>query len=361
MKAILSFLVVSTVYIVLVLAKEQPSLKTDGPPYPPPEFTCQRLPEPPPATDVRHLRPGNINVVMALGDSISAGFAMKTGWIPDPDILEYRNAVFDIGGGAGEMTVPNFLMHYNPKLQGAATHPTLPLTKGSQLDAAVSEAKVEHLMDQVDYLIQELPKYPQIDMKNDWKLLTILIGANNVCPSCNWNRSDVQPQFFEDRVQEVLTKVYQNIPRVFVNLMTIFNVSQVWTVAHGDAYCHLVEHKVSECGCLTDSPTDREAMDIHSVLFNQRLEKVAAEWEAKNLDNFTVVIQPGLRDLDFAAYNHALDYLSNLDCFHPSIWSDQMFAVALWNNMLTPPAQKQSIITPDSMRILCPDTNTYIQ
>lgn len=33
---------------------------------------------------------------------------------------------------------------------------------------------------------------------------------------------------------------------VFVSLMTMFNVSQVWDVAHSNAYCNFVEHKVIE-------------------------------------------------------------------------------------------------------------------
>jgi hypothetical protein len=36
-------------------------------------FTCPQLPTPPAAADVRHLRPGNIGAVIAIGDSITAG------------------------------------------------------------------------------------------------------------------------------------------------------------------------------------------------------------------------------------------------------------------------------------------------
>lgn len=39
--------------------------------WPLPPFKCPKLPTPPPATDVRQLRPGNIKMVMALGDSIT--------------------------------------------------------------------------------------------------------------------------------------------------------------------------------------------------------------------------------------------------------------------------------------------------
>lgn len=44
--------------------------------YPLPPFNCPALSPSPPAKDVRHLRPTDIKVMMALGDSITAGFGM---------------------------------------------------------------------------------------------------------------------------------------------------------------------------------------------------------------------------------------------------------------------------------------------
>eukprot|EP01121_Diplochlamys_sp_Union-15-3_P013437 TRINITY_DN4168_c0_g1_i6.p1 TRINITY_DN4168_c0_g1~~TRINITY_DN4168_c0_g1_i6.p1 ORF type:complete len:176 (-),score=24.99 TRINITY_DN4168_c0_g1_i6:9-482(-) len=122
-------------------------------PVPPiPLYNCSKLPTPPPATKVTQLRPGNIKVVMALGDSISAGFAMDTG-VP----LEWRGLVFSIGGDKYEtefsddpaVTIPNYLLHYNPSLVGTSVGTTIPLTKGSALNGAVSGARVEQVPDQV--------------------------------------------------------------------------------------------------------------------------------------------------------------------------------------------------------------------
>jgi len=84
--------------------------------------------------------------------------------------------------------------------------------QGAQLNAAVSMARVQELPAQVEYvsycgalcvpavdefshmvlyfilrvsyLTAELRKYKDIDFDNDWKLLTVLIGANNACPAC---------------------------------------------------------------------------------------------------------------------------------------------------------------------------------
>jgi len=47
---------------------------------------------------------------MALGDSISAGFAMKAGRVYDLlDLVEFRGSVFSVGGDEGAYTIANFL------------------------------------------------------------------------------------------------------------------------------------------------------------------------------------------------------------------------------------------------------------
>ncbi|RKO88499.1 hypothetical protein BDK51DRAFT_31343, partial [Blyttiomyces helicus] len=69
--------------------------------------------------DVHHLRPQDISLVAALGDSITAGLFMEDGKLPGSELTlkEYRGKVFDIGGDPGETTIPNLLKTYNPKLE----------------------------------------------------------------------------------------------------------------------------------------------------------------------------------------------------------------------------------------------------
>lgn len=59
--------------------------------------------------------PAQVDVVMALGDSITAGFGMegKRG-----GLHEYRGKSWSIGGDDNATTLPNFLRHYNPNITG---------------------------------------------------------------------------------------------------------------------------------------------------------------------------------------------------------------------------------------------------
>jgi hypothetical protein len=314
---------------------------------------------------------------MAVGDSMTAGFAMHSPHFGVDTLIEYRGDVYSIGGNAGTYTVPNFLKTYNPKIQGASVGQTLPLDatkwkdhiiqpfdpKITHLNAAQSQARIDAVPAQLDYIIKQLKTTynSTVDFNKDWKLLTILIGANNICPSCD-NRTYSQPDYYENQMQAVLTQVYQNIPRTFVNIVTMFNISQVWNVSMKSDYCRFLWADVvsGECGCLTDHSTQeqRHIMDLTALAFNERIYKLAAQWQAKNLPEFNVVVQPFTENMVIPG----LEFLSGLDCFHPSADANLAMAVSLWNNMMSPPSKKlHEIPFPNLPDFICPGPNDYLQ
>jgi len=337
-------------------------------PVPPmPVFSCPAVGKASPASRVTQLHPSNIKAVMALGDSISAGFAMKG--IP----LEYRGLVYSIGGDeyvsdwgdTKALTIPNFLKYYSPSLAGQAYGETIPLTKGAYLDAGVSMAKVEDVPAQIQYLVNTInTQYAGIiDMNNDWKLLTLFIGANNLCICCNGD-SRGTPQYFENQLRSVLTSVQQTIPRTFVNIITIFNISGVWNAGQTSEYCRLLWDGItnSECPCLLENgDAGRLHMDQHTVLYNQVIEKLATEFSSQvtGNPNFTVVAQPGLSGFNITYFGE--NFLSALDCFHPGLPGEEAFTISIWNNMFQPPGQKQTTINPNNVQIICPTSQSVLQ
>lgn len=210
------------------------------PPFVPPPFNCSVPADVPPPTSVLNLHPSHVDVVMALGDSISAGFAMR-GVFP-ADLLEYRGDVFSIGGDAKAYSLYNFIKTYNPDVVGGAVGTTIPLTKGKYLDAAVSGAKISQVPPQIDYLVATMhDKYSHVDFDNSWKLLTLFIGANDACPACTHQGGNITAQAiaYEENMRNVLTEIRAKIPRVFVNVITIFNISQVWSAGQHKAYVRI--------------------------------------------------------------------------------------------------------------------------
>jgi len=329
-------------------------------PIPIPAFNCPKLAAPPATNDVLKLQPGNIKAIMALGDSITAGFAM-VGYPPE-SFLEWRDYVFSIGGANDAFTLATIMKNYAPKIQGAATSWTLPLVKGKWLDGGVSHASVQNVPDQIVYLVNTLKtQYKEVDFENDWKLLTLFIGANNLCGACE-GRAESMPDYFEQHLDQVLAQIQNSIPRVFVNLVTIFNVSGVWYAGHTYSYCEFIWNYIAktECKCVeTGKKSDLDIMDLRAVQFNAISEKLAQKYAALKNPNFTVVVQPGLSGIVIQDYGEA--YLSNLDCFHPSLCANQAFAYQVWNNMFQPLGKKD--LKPDlkNIKIHCPTAGEFFQ
>jgi len=323
-------------------------------------WNCPKLPPPPPATNVRQLRPGNIKAIMAMGDSITAGFAML-GYPPE-DLLEWRDHVFSIGGADGAATLPNLFAKYNPNLQGAAQSWTFPMQPGAWLDAGVSHASVQDTPPQVAYLVNQLQTTykTKVDFQNDWKLLTLFIGANNLCGACR-NGSSTLPPFFESQLENTLNLIEKSLPRTFVNIMPIFNISGVYYAGKNYVYCELLWSIIKkECSCVeTGNKTDLDLMDFRATQFNAITEKLALQFSAKNNPNFTVVSQPGVSGI--AIQNFGEVYLSGLDCFHPSLCANQAFTYQIWNNMFSPIGKKSSSPDTTNLKFYCPTVDDFLQ
>ena len=327
-------------------------------------FNCSRLPlRNATSNSVHNLRPQDVKVVMAMGDSISAGFGMmgKQGGLLK-DLTEYRGQSWSIGGDVQAFTLPSLLRHYNPDLVGASvgTHvaevcwgylcPTTHKPAQDKLNSAQTGAMMYdmiHTLDsQVDYITHELHQMEQIEMRKDWKVLTLFVGANEMCLRCG--STHVQPTSaddYEKYFRAALSRLRNEIPRLYVNVMLMFNVSQVYEVSLRSKRCEEIHSDFFvECSCAflntSEGNERRKEMDEAAVAYNQRLEKVVNEFSQNRSDEFAAVIQPAFRD--GLAKNLPTDFVSSLDCFHPSLLAHQAMAKLLWNNMLSTRAEKHS-------------------
>jgi lysophospholipase L1-like esterase len=94
----------------------------------------------------------------------------------------------------------------------------------------VSGAKTQELNSEVSRLVRLLntDKYKQV--KNDWKLITLFIGANNVCVLCQPPMTTLpelaNADIFEENVRNVLERIRTEVGKSFVNLVALFNVRQ---------------------------------------------------------------------------------------------------------------------------------------
>jgi len=228
------------------------------------------------------------------------------------------------------------------------------------LNGAVSGANLFQIFQEVDWfnyhLQNELAAY-----QSEWKLLTILIGANDLCGCCGSNPdSRCLPNNWIATYNQVLQYAYDNIPgrKVFVNVVSMFNISQVYSACITHPWCVFIHEEFHECGCLMDGDAnDRLQMDVYAQQYNALMSTMAQQWNAKGYPDFTVSYQPVLQNMIIPNTT----FLSQLDCFHPSLLAHEQFALSLWQSMYLPPGKKPTFFPASGAPLYCPTPSDRIQ
>ena len=103
-----------------------------------------------------------------------------------------------------------------------------------------------------------------VNMKEDWKVLTIWIGANNECPSCEKHPHD-QPATYEVELTKAIDYLQDNVPRLFVNLVAMLNLTSLTTAKGVPEHC-VVEHILTreECPCAFKNKADGKSARARS-------------------------------------------------------------------------------------------------
>jgi len=305
-------------------------------------------------TNVNQLRISDIDVVMAMGDSITAAFGAQAGSILSV-FNEYRGISWSIGGiktlDTGVLTVPNLIRQYNPNVVGFSVGTGKATTSNAKLNQAVSGAVATDMPAQAATLVNLAKSLlTQAQFQQGWKVMTLFVGGNDLCAWCNDNQAYGSVNYY-NKVIEALTVIKNNIPRVLVNLVPTIDVTQLYEVS--GFTCSLLHSFECSCGTSSNSGT-RSAVSQESLLFHDQAEKIQSFFQGN--DTFTVVTQP------FMTLTH-LPRLSNgspdksyfaPDCFHFSEKAHQAAAVALWNNMNEKVGNKDESWEGPKEQIHCP-------
>jgi len=283
--------------------------------------------------------PKDIECFGVIGDSISAGFSMNSGSFGKEDFMEYRDQVFSIGRKENYRTLPNIFHQFNPNLNlsksCASNYETLVnYNHDHNIDCNVAISGA--LSNRVIFMWEELYfKWVQYNCTNKWKVLTIMIGANDICAYCinGYNKTIAS---YMDNIGQLLDNIYEDSQKIFINYVSLFDVGMVldWQ----NPKCDIVHLLINECPCILGRNRQKNVRSKVIQLFqdmNKKLYPYIASLAGKR-DDIIVKIQPILEN--FKIYNSS--YLSKLDCFHPSSFSDKVMATILWNNMFLPSEKK---------------------
>ncbi|KAK7104476.1 hypothetical protein V1264_019185 [Littorina saxatilis] len=309
-----------------------------------------------PPTSVHSLRPGDIKVVGAMGDSLTTAVGAGATTIVQ-ELTENRGLSWS-GGGQGTLeehtiTMPNILKKYNSKLWGYATGNTHgPDHVRAHLNVAVSGSTSSDLAQQASMLVDRLKNDPEVDFVNDWKVITILIGNNDLCDSCTKPDDYNEAQFYMNLVR-ALDVLHSELPRTLVNLVEPLNMGTITQLNKG-LVCSALHYLVCECAAFPKSKKAEKELVRLTGKFQKTVEEIATSRRYDTRQDFTVVHQPLFNSTSVPMVDGKpdLSYFAP-DCIHLSDKGQAAAALTLWNNMITPQQDKEPLRWPPTGTVKC--------
>ncbi|KAL7388712.1 hypothetical protein ABVT39_019459 [Epinephelus coioides] len=315
-------------------------------------------------TSVHKLRPADIKVVAALGDSSTAGTGAKA-----KNLLslqrEYKGVSWSIGGDSTldkVTTLPNILKRFNPTLKGFSRG------QGSRQKAfnmAVPGAKTSEIPAQVRTLIKAMREHKEVNFEKDWKLVTVFVGVNDLCHYC-LDQNNLSPKNYSHNLMLSLDILHREVPRLLVNVVTILQIDPLRSIKRNTLGCSLLQR--TNCPCVVNpaenSPELEEIKRINRE-YQAEIQHLISGNRYDGKEDFAVVLQPFLQNtfIPHIGTGEPDTSFFSVDCFHISDRAHAEMAIALWNNMLEPVGRKQTYnnFTYDRSKINCPsEVNPFI-
>eukprot|EP00930_Biecheleria_cincta_P008739 TRINITY_DN110288_c0_g1_i1.p1 TRINITY_DN110288_c0_g1~~TRINITY_DN110288_c0_g1_i1.p1 ORF type:complete len:372 (+),score=57.95 TRINITY_DN110288_c0_g1_i1:51-1166(+) len=321
--------------------------------------------------NISELHPAHVSVVMALGDSMMAGFAAGHGPNMFHKGLLQENRFVSFAGGAGasdHRTLAYYLHHFNSSLVGASTgvH-MLEVPSGykiaggifdgyrhpdeDQLNAALSMAQSWDLHQELQQLKQASEK---VDAFRDrWKVLTLMIGANdlshpNACS--DEKRSEDLASMFSTYVEEALRDIVSSFDRIYINVVGLPRLADLATLVNKGMRCEMESIlRYEEINCVVEQSPQKLALLAYSEkLVDDNLRHLAAKYNHYT-PNVAVVYHSLFRnnplpDLSWVAW----------DCTHPSSLAHNAGGTLLWNSMLASQAERDAMTLEKDPKPACP-------
>jgi phospholipase B1 len=278
-------------------------------------------------------------------------------------INEYRGQSFAGGGDdtiEQTVTIPNILRTFNKHLYGYGVGIGKQSEYGaSHLNVAVPGSTAEDLPEQAQELVKRLKNDPNVDFENDWKLITIFIGGNDVCAVCH-DQSRYGPFAYKLHLDITIKTLYEHVPRAIVNIVGMIHVELLRKVGDQKATCKTMHAAL--CPCVADWNSVASAVFVTAEKgYTQATHDLMADGKYDKAD-FTVVTQPFAEDSTEPPLDPSNPGKVDLgffapDCFHFHQKGHNTVSRFMWNTMLQPVGQKITTanLTLNAEPIACPD------
>ncbi|XP_071440036.1 phospholipase B1, membrane-associated-like [Hetaerina americana] len=323
-------------------------------------FPCEegrgRVPwrSPSPPESVHQLRPGDIDVVGAMGDSLVCGNGARE-YSPLGMAIQDRGVSYS-GGGISTwrqiVTLPNILKVFNPNLVGYSKGRGDFLSYNAQLNVAIPAAIDDDSLDQAKLFVYKMQRDPAVNFTHDWKLLSISIGHNDLCSYQCFYKKQNTPEAHKLQLQKALDYLYKKVPRLFVSVVSMLDTTMTARMPRSN-FCQLLNRIA--CPCVFQEATlEKGIVEMTRIVqkYQQKELELALSRRYMGRKDFTVEWQPFLQSTNLYKYSKEMEDDNTLfkmlartpimtpDCVHFNQRGMAILSTLLWRNMLEPVGNK---------------------
>ncbi|GMR39526.1 hypothetical protein PMAYCL1PPCAC_09721, partial [Pristionchus mayeri] len=313
---------------------------------------------------VHSLRPADIDIIAALGDSLTAA---NGAGCEGEDVLgiaiQWRGLTFSLGGDKSldeHISLANILKKFNPDVFGYSIRTgSANVWETAHLNAGIPGAHAGGMYDQAVDVLRRMKEHPEIDYLNKWKLVHIFIGGNDICGWCNKEPDAANGDHYRDQLRLAVQFLKDNMPKTIVVLTGMIDVNLLRRIDRAHNVCH--EIHTFECKCEGNATISDAELSGMCHEYMDRMQELQDSGEFDTSDDFTLIIEPYLSLTDDIGRNPDgtpnMDFFAP-DCFHFAAYGHAIVAKGLWNNMMQPVgAQSAANLTDDGIPPICPDKN----
>lgn len=213
------------------------------------------------------------------------------------------------------------------------------------------------MIEQAQQLVKRMKQMEDINMEKDWKIVTLMIGGNDICDYCNDPRV-YSVSNYTNNIEAALDVLYEELPRTFVNLVPYLDISPLEDYS-SDIICGIVHWMV--CPCIM-KPEWHHTVKHLSRQYSDAIENMVAGGKYDDRSDFTVVFQPFTRDSLLPRTANGSEDMSYFapDCFHLSQKGHNAFSKSLWNSMYGS-VGKKSVSANWEDAMYCPQKDEYFK
>lgn len=219
-----------------------------------PHFNCPQVATEPPSS-VHQLHPSNIDVIAALGDSVSVAQAARSSSYSDL-LQKYPGVSFATGDDVElkeQATLfskpsqslktiflfPDMFRQFSPQIRGGSSDH---IRRFYDFNFAVAGSFSHELPDQAIRMVNTFERRLRRDNSKTWKFVNLFIGHNDFCKYCT-NETLYGSETFTKSIRAALSIIRKKVPNVFVNIMPPINV-QIHSQAHNVSKFCEVSHQL---------------------------------------------------------------------------------------------------------------------